>query len=158
MKHVRTTLAAILALAFLLTATVICTLPAEATEAPAEISTEDMTEAPTDEAIKEYTVTFVVSGNLETPPAVKVKAGECVVEPAVDLPKDWSQFFGWYTSANLSEDTKFDFSIPITADLTLYAALEPPTVVTRMGCSSVSAMRAVFVTLLTAAYVLNKHK
>ncbi len=101
-----------LGLAFLLTATVICTLPAEATEAPAEISTEDMTEAPTDEAIKEYTVTFVVSGNLETPPAVKVKAGECVVEPAVGIPKDGSVFYGWYTAADLSEDTKFDFLYP----------------------------------------------
>ena len=141
MKHVRTLWAAALTLALLLTAAVIFALPAGA-----------------DESIKEYTVTFVVSGNLDTPPAVNVKEGECVPEPEMDIPKDFSVFYGWYTSESLSEDSKFDFSTPITGDLTLYARLEPPTVFAKMGCASVSATGTVVVILLAAAFVMNKRK
>lgn len=93
----------------------------ETTEAPTEQPTETPTEAPV-----QYTVSFEISGGIYTNPApVTVNAGECVAEPNVDLVEDGSSLDCWYTSPDRTEDSKFDFSTPITGDLTLYATRIP---------------------------------
>lgn len=143
-------------------------VPTEApTEEPTEAPTEAPTEVPTDTEVKEYTVTFVVvSGDLAVPAAQTVKEGDCAVSPKLALRDDGSHFSGWYTSEDLSAATKFDFSTPITADLTLYASLTPPTWGTEKapltsddgGCGAVMAMGAVLASLLAAAFLLKKRQ
>ena len=67
-----------------------------------------------------YTITFDANGSdVENLPEVqRVKAGECAVEP--DEPtKLIHDFGGWYTDSSCTN--QFDFSTPITADITLYA-------------------------------------
>ncbi len=86
-------------------------------------------EAPT-EAPAQYTVSFEISdpGNYYSDPApVTVTEGECVAEPVIDRVEDGSHFDAWYTSPERTADSKFDFSTPITGDLTLYAARIPAT-------------------------------
>lgn len=73
-----------------------------------------------DDYIPTYTVTFDANGSdVENLPEVqRVKAGECAVEP--DEPtKLIHDFGGWYTDSSCTN--QFDFSTPITADITLYA-------------------------------------
>ena len=43
----------------------------------------------------------------------------------MELPDDGSRFDGWYTSSDCNADSKFDFSTPITENMTLYALLIP---------------------------------
>ena len=82
---------------------------------------DDETEAPV-----EYTVSFEISGYpFEQPAAVTVTAGSCIEAPTVDLPEDGSRFDGWYIASDRNGDSKFDFSTPITENITLYAALIP---------------------------------
>ena len=83
------------------------------------------TEAPT-----QYTVSFEISDpdNFYSDPApVTVTEGESVAEPVIDRVEDGSHFDAWYTSPERTADSKFDFSTPITGDLTLYAARIPAT-------------------------------
>ena len=73
-----------------------------------------------DDYIPTYTVTFDANGSdVENLPKVqRVKAGTCVVEPA-EPTKPIHDFGGWYTDSSCTKP--FDFSTPITADITLYA-------------------------------------
>lgn len=67
-----------------------------------------------------YTITFDANGSdVENLPKVqRVKAGECAVEP--DEPtKLIHDFGGWYTDSSCTNP--FDFSTPITSNITLYA-------------------------------------
>lgn len=67
-----------------------------------------------------YTITFDANGSdVENLPEVqRVKAGECAVEP--DEPtKLIHDFGGWYTDSSCTNP--FDFSTPITSNITLYA-------------------------------------
>ena len=105
----------------------------EPTELPTEMPTETPTEAPTEvptetPAVKTFTVTFHVDGNsIPNQPAPQVvEAGGLATRPTVNQPEDGSQLDGWYTSSSFNADTKFDFSTPITEDLTLYAWLSGP--------------------------------
>jgi len=66
---------------------------------------------------KKYTVTFETNGG-NTIPAVTVLEGQPVSEPSQPT-KDGMFFAGWYRDAELSK--VYDFSAPVTADLTLYA-------------------------------------
>ena len=94
-------------------------------EEPTEAPTEPPTEAPA-----QYTVSFEISdpGNYYSNPApVTVTEGECIAEPVIDRVEDGSHFDAWYTSPERTADSKFDFSTPITGDLTLYAARIPAT-------------------------------
>ena len=94
-------------------------------EAPSGSATT--TEASTD-ATEAYTITFVISdpdGYYKSPEPVTVAAGECVAEPTIDMLEDGSRFDGWYTSTERTEASRFDFSTPITSDLTLYAVRIP---------------------------------
>ena len=65
-----------------------------------------------------YTVTFDVNGHGTAPTAQTVNSGETATEPAAPTESGWT-FGGWYTEAACA--TAFDFSTPITADITLYA-------------------------------------
>lgn len=68
-----------------------------------------------EEKIEEYTVTFSYDGKTKT---VKVKEGE-IVSPISNPKKTDYQFLGWY-----QEDELYDFSLPVTSDLTLIAKFE----------------------------------
>jgi hypothetical protein len=78
-----------------------------------------------------YTVSFEISGYpFDLPAAVTVTIDSCIEEPTVELPDDGSRFDGWYTSSDCNADSKFDFSTPITENMTLYAVLIPAETVT----------------------------
>ena len=66
---------------------------------------------------KKYTVTFETNGGSAIP-SVKVVEGQPVGEPSQPA-KDGMFFAGWYRDADLI--TLYDFSAPVTADITLYA-------------------------------------
>ena len=70
-----------------------------------------------------YTVTFNANGGiLSENNFQKVKYGGKSTEPT-EPTKEGYEFDAWYTSfdAGVTLDTKFDFSVPITSDVTLYA-------------------------------------
>ena len=149
-------------------------------EEPTEAPTEAPTEVPTDAPVR-YTVSFEIDdpGNFYADPSpVTVTEGECVAEPVIDRVEDGSRFDAWYTTPERTADSKFDFSTPITGDLTLYAAripteaetiplTEAPTVpvtdapietpaetdVAEVGCGSVLGMGA-FALMAASAVVL----
>ena len=74
----------------------------------------------------EYTVSFEINGYpFDQPVPVTVVDGACIEAPSLNLPDDGSRFDGWYTSADCSAESKFDFSTPITENITLYAVLIP---------------------------------
>ena len=78
-----------------------------------------------------YTVSFEINGYpFEQPADVNVTVGSCMEAPTVELPDDGSRFDGWYTSSDCNPDSKFDFSTPITENMTLYAVLIPAETVT----------------------------
>ena len=67
-------------------------------------------------AVDEYTVKFE-SDHGDVPKAQTVKAGETAVKPADPTAEGWT-FNGWFAP---DEETAFDFTTPINADLTLTA-------------------------------------
>jgi uncharacterized repeat protein (TIGR02543 family) len=70
----------------------------------------------------EYTVTFVDGdANYDE---VTVASGECVAEPTAPTKEDYT-FAGWFVDA----EKKYDFSTPVTSDLTLVALWAKPTTV-----------------------------
>ena len=72
---------------------------------------------PAPEPVEKFTVTFVDNFN-KTSDAVSVEKGEAVVKPA-DPSFDGWQFEGWFADA--AAKNAYDFSAPVTGDLTLYA-------------------------------------
>ncbi len=64
-----------------------------------------------------YVVTFNANGGAPST-SQTVKSGECVAAPAAPTRSGYS-FDGWYTSE--SGGTKFDFSSPVSRNITLYA-------------------------------------
>ena len=65
-----------------------------------------------------YTVTFDANGHGTAPAAQTVNSGEKATEPTAPTESGWT-FGGWYKEATCT--TAFDFTTPITADITLYA-------------------------------------
>ena len=65
-----------------------------------------------------YTVTFDANGHGTAPAAQSVESGNAVAEPAAPTAEGWT-FGGWYTEAACTN--AFDFTMPITANITLYA-------------------------------------
>ena len=68
--------------------------------------------------LKRYTVTFNAKGGSEVAPQV-VESGQTATRPEPDPTKDGWTFLGWYEDSGLTKE--FDFSTPVTADITLYA-------------------------------------
>ena len=65
-----------------------------------------------------YTVTFDENGHGTAPSAQTVESGKTATKPADPTETGWT-FGGWYQDATCS--VAFDFSTPITANITLYA-------------------------------------
>ena len=65
-----------------------------------------------------YTVTFDANGHGAAPTAQTVEDGKTATKPADPAETGWT-FGGWYTEAACTN--AFDFSTPITADITLFA-------------------------------------
>lgn len=71
----------------------------------------------TDDTVATFTVTFNSNGGSEVPNQV-VEQGAAAVEPNAPT-KSGYRFDGWYTDSSLA--TAYDFNMPVTGDLTLYA-------------------------------------
>lgn len=69
----------------------------------------------------EYTVSFDTGEHGTAPEAIRdIEHGSTISAPAA--PKaDGYLFGGWYTDQACSDGSKFDFSTPVTQDMTLYA-------------------------------------
>ena len=65
-----------------------------------------------------HTVTFDANGHGTAPAAQSVESGKPAAKPADPTETGWT-FGGWYTEAACT--TAFDFTTPVTADITLYA-------------------------------------
>lgn len=63
-------------------------------------------------------VTFDVQGHGTAPEAQQIKYGDTATEPAEPSAEGYS-FAGWYTDPECTNE--YDFSIPLTEDITLYA-------------------------------------
>ena len=107
-----------------------------------------------------------------------VTEGECIAEPVIDRVEDGSHFDAWYTSPERTADSKFDFSTPITGDLTLYAARIPATepetvpvtepdapteapetdILLKDGCGSVIGFSALAMLALGGAIICRKRR
>ena len=85
--------------------------------------TENTTPPPTT-----YTVSFDANGHGTAPAAITVPAGAPAPEPADDPTETGWTFCGWYTEPECTN--KYDFSTPVTADVTLYAKWVEGTIVT----------------------------
>lgn len=69
-------------------------------------------------ATQTHKVTFDDCLESTTNQVVEVADGETVARPANPVCEGWT-FLGWYTDTQLTQE--FDFSTPVTADMTLYA-------------------------------------
>ena len=65
-----------------------------------------------------YTVTFNMNGHGDAIEPVKVTEGNTVAAPTAPIAEGWI-FGGWYTDEACT--TAYDFTTPVTADITLYA-------------------------------------
>ena len=79
------------------------------------VGTYDFTEPAT------FTVTFNANGHGTAPAAQSVKDGKTATKPADPTASGW-KFGGWYREAACTN--AFDFSTPITGDITLFAKWE----------------------------------
>lgn len=70
--------------------------------------------------VKRYTVTFDANGkDAAMPDSQRVKEGKAATEPSTQPQCKGYTFGGWYTDETCAQ--AYDFSTPVTADLTLYA-------------------------------------
>lgn len=70
--------------------------------------------------VKRYTVTFDANGkDAAMPDSQRVKEGKAATEPSAKPQCKGYTFAGWYTDEACTQ--AYDFSTPVTADLTLYA-------------------------------------
>lgn len=70
--------------------------------------------------VKRYTVTFDANGkDTAMPDSQRVKEGKVATEPSTKPQCKGYTFAGWYTDEACTQ--AYDFSTPVTADLTLYA-------------------------------------
>lgn len=70
--------------------------------------------------VKRYTVTFDANGkDAAMPDSQRVKEGKVATEPSTKPQCKGYTFAGWYTDEACAQ--AYDFSTPVTADLTLYA-------------------------------------
>ena len=68
-----------------------------------------------------YTVTFDLNGKTGTAPSAQtVKEGKKATEPTAPTVEGFT-FGGWYTASTCKDSEKYNFSTPVTGDITLYA-------------------------------------
>ena len=72
--------------------------------------------------LEDFTVTFDTHGGSDIDPAT-VTDGDPVRKPA-DPTRDGFTFTGWYTSTDTTTANVYDFTAPVTGDLTLHAGWE----------------------------------
>ena len=84
----------------------------------------DITWVAVEPALPTYTVSFDVQGHGTAPTAQTVEQGSTATRPADPTATGWT-FGGWYREAACTN--AYDFSTPVTADLTLYAKWTPIT-------------------------------
>lgn len=73
----------------------------------------------------QHTVSFSLNGASGTAPASQpISHGKTASEPSSPT-RNGYDFTGWYTNENCSEGSSFDFTTPITGDITLYAGWFP---------------------------------
>lgn len=69
--------------------------------------------------VEEYTVTFNSNGGTQVP-SQKVTEGESAEEP--DAPtREGYEFLGWYSSEELTDESRYTFNEKVNEDITLYA-------------------------------------
>ena len=78
----------------------------------------------------QYTVKFDANGHGTAPADVTLWSGECVERPA-DPAEDGWLFTGWFTDKEAT--TAYDFAVPVTSDITLYAGWERLNIVSAMN-------------------------
>lgn len=71
-----------------------------------------------------YTVTFDSQGGSPIN-AVEVESGKTVSKPSPDPTKADADFEAWYKDAACTDGNQYEFSTPVTADITLYAKWIP---------------------------------
>ncbi|MCL2444289.1 MAG: InlB B-repeat-containing protein [Treponema sp.] len=67
----------------------------------------------------EYEVTFEMQNKANDSTEI-VEEGKTVAEPTPPVNEDYD-FLGWHTHTNFTNNNKYNFSTPVTGDLTLYA-------------------------------------
>ena len=76
--------------------------------------------------ISSYTVAFDSAGGQQTPGQQRITEGRQATRPTTDPAKDGFLFDGWFLKdANGKSDVAYDFSQPVTADITLVAHWSP---------------------------------
>ena len=76
--------------------------------------------------INPHTVTFDSAGGQQTPDHQQITIGKQAARPITDPAKDGFLFDGWFLKdANGKSDVAYDFSQPVTADITLVAHWSP---------------------------------
>ena len=76
--------------------------------------------------ISSYTVAFDSAGGKQTPGQQRITGGQQATRPTTDPAKDGFLFDGWFLKdANGKSDVAYDFSQPVTADITLVAHWSP---------------------------------
>lgn len=78
----------------------------------------------------QYTVKFDANGHGTAPADVTLWSGECVERPA-DPAEDGWLFTGWFTDKEAT--TAYDFAVPVTSDIILYAGWERLNIVSAMN-------------------------
>lgn len=107
---------------------------------PAEVPAPSASQGTTENSVpkppveKTYTVTFETQGGSAVSSAA-VKSGDRVVKPA-DPTRTGYSFNGWYTDAACT--AAYDFSLPVTGELTLYANWTPVTYEVRFETNGLS--------------------
>ena len=71
-------------------------------------------------AIPTYTVSFDTNGHGDAPEAQTVEENTTASEPTAPTATGYT-FGGWYTDQACSDDKKYNFTTPVTEDITLYA-------------------------------------
>lgn len=90
----------------------------KATKGTDTIYSDEFTVTWLDDSATSYTVTFDANGHGTAPAAQTVEDGKTATKPADPTASGWT-FGGWYQDATCS--IPFDFTTPITANITLYA-------------------------------------
>lgn len=71
-----------------------------------------------------YTVTFDAGGGTPVPAQQTVESGSTVAKPATDPTRTGYNFLAWFTKDSQGTPQQYDFTAPVTSDLTLVAGWE----------------------------------